>query len=360
MSATVAIRSSAVVCAAGAGPAEVARTLADSPPCTVTHSTGGRDFPYFAIPIMPGGDWLTRAEVAAASIAGQIGPLPPETPLFVASSSFQMGWFESCPEPLELPRATASFALRLRAWLGLNGTCRCHSNACISGFSALAAAHAMIARGWIDEALVVGFEMANASTLAGFASLAMLSPSACRPFDADRDGLVLGEAVAAVHLARSGPWRLAGIATGLDTHSATAPAPCGAPLAEAIGIALTMAGAAPGTIDLVKLQAAGSPAADLAEAGALRTTFAGRMPPLVSLKPALGHTLGASGIAELAALLACLDAGFTPATAGFTRPDPEIGLFPAVDRSSAPVRRALLDLVGFGGGVAAAVVERTS
>lgn len=358
MSGEVAIRRSALVCAAGAGPADIARTLAASPPLAGMGRTGGRDFPYFAMPI-PGGDWLARAEAAAASIAGQIGPLPPETPLFVASSSFQMGWFETCPPPLELPRATASFARSLQAWLGLSGACRCHANACISGFSALAAAHAMIARGWIDGALVVGLELANISTLAGFASLEMLSPSACRPFDADRDGFVLGEAVAAVHLARNGPWRLIGIATGLDAHSPTAPDPGGMPLVDVIGMALAMAGAEPETIDLVKLQAAGSPTADLAEARALRTAFANRMPALVSLKPALGHTLGASGIAELAALLACLDAGFTPATAGFARPDPEIGLFPAVDRSSAPVRRALLDLIGFGGGVAAAIVERT-
>jgi len=82
------------------------------------------------------------------------------------------------------------------------------------------------------------------------------------------------------------------------------------------------------------------------------------MPPLLSLKPALGHTLGASGIAELAALLASLDAGQIPATANYSEMDGEIGLSPMTERRQAVVRRALLNLVGFGGGLASLLVER--
>ena len=83
------------------------------------------------------------------------------------------------------------------------------------------------------------------------------------------------------------------------------------------------------------------------------------MPPLLSLKSAIGHTLGASGIAELVALLACLDAERIPATAGFSRVDPEIALFSMVDRSNAHIERALLNLIGFGGGLASLIVERS-
>jgi 3-oxoacyl-[acyl-carrier-protein] synthase-1 len=114
----------------------------------------------------------------------------------------------------------------------------------------------------------------------------------------------------------------------------------------------------PSDIDLIKLQAAGSPGTDLAEANALRQVFNGQMPPLLSLKPALGHTLGASGIAELAALLACLEADRIPATTRDFEIDGEIALSPTTVRNTGHVDRALLNLIGFGGGVASLIVER--
>ncbi len=111
-------------------------------------------------------------------------------------------------------------------------------------------------------------------------------------------------------------------------------------------------------IELIKLHAAGSPGTDLAEANGLRKVFGNHMPPLLSLKAALGHTLGASGIVELAALLACLNADKIPATSGFRKLDPEISLFPLVDRSTAHIERAMLNLIGFGGGLASMIISR--
>jgi len=221
-------------------------------------------------------------------------------------------------------------------------------------------ARSLIAAGQIDEAVVVGSELANDLTLAGFAAMELLSPSAGRPFDVRRDGLVLGEAVAAVRLsATPAPWRIAALRTGIDAWSMTGPDPEGGPLAAVMAAGLEEAGLAPTAIELLKLQAAGSPGTDLAEANALRRVFTSAMPPLLSLKPALGHTLGASGVAELAALLACLDAERIPATAGFADPDPEIGLQPITRRHTARITRALLNLIGFGGGLATMIVERS-
>ena len=153
-------------------------------------------------------------------------------------------------------------------------------------------------------------------------------------------------------------WRIAGLRTGLDGYSTTGPNPDGSRIADLAVNCLNEANLKAADIELIKLQAAGSPGTDLAEANALRSVFGQRMPPLISLKPALGHTLGASGMAELAALLACLDADKIPATTGFTKVDPEIALFPMVDRSTAHVERALLNLIGFGGGLASLIVER--
>lgn len=358
MSRPVYLAGSALLCARGDSPAAVADALWAGDCASSQRRLGAREFPYFSLPLAES-NWLARAELAVGSIATQLGPLPRDTPLFVASSSFQIGHFEQQGTPCDLPVANAEFSRTIAGWLQLDGPRYSLSNACISGFSAIDAARSLIAAGQIDEAVVVGIELANNLTLAGFAAMELLSPSACRPFDACRDGLVLGEAVAALRLsAAPATWRIAGLCTGIDAYSMTGPDPDGGPLAAVIADCLDEAGLTPGDIDLLKLQAAGSPGTDLAEANALRRVFGTAMPPLLSLKPALGHTLGASGIAEAAALIACLDSERIPATAGFADPDPEIALQPTTTRCTAPVKRALLNLVGFGGGLATMIVER--
>lgn len=346
-----------LACARGLTAAATADAIWAGDTTCATRRVGGRDWPYFALPL-PAAGWAARAEAAVRAVAGQLPALPAGLPLFVASSSFEIGEFEE--SHAALPPACAGFAHRLADWLGLAGPLHAVANACISGFSAIEAAAALIAAGLIDEALVIGCELANASTLAGFAGMGLLSADVCRPFAADRNGLVLGEAVAAVRLsATPAPWRLAGVATGLDAHSPTGPDPEGGPIAAVMGDCLAAAGWQAAGIGLLKLQAAGSPGSDPAESRALRRVFGDRLPPLLSLKPYFGHTLGASGVAELSALLALLAAERIPATPT-SAVDPEIGLcFPA-ERRRARIDRVLLNLVGFGGGIASLAVERAA
>lgn len=358
MSRAVYLAGSGLLCARGDSPGRVAAALWDGECGNGTARLGERQFPYFSLPLAAT-DWLSRAATAVGQVAAQLAPSAPDTPLFIASSSFQIGHFEQLGAPFAMPQAAASFSTTLADWLQLDGPRYSFSNACISGFSALDAARSLIAGGQIDEAIVLGIELANRSTLAGFAAMELLSPTACRPFDVRRDGLVLGEAVAAVRLSATPQrWRIGGLRTGIDAWSTTGPDPAGGPIATVIRDCLNEADLQPAEIELIKLQAAGSPGSDLAEANALRQVFGNRVPPLLSLKPMLGHTLGASGIVELAALLGCLDADRIPATAGFSKVDPEIALFPLVDRSTAHIERALLNLVGFGGGLATMIIER--
>jgi len=358
MSRPVYLAGRGLLCAAGNSPGAVATALWAGQSLAGKRRLGEREFPYFPMSL-PEGNWLARAEQGIRQLAGQLGPLADGTALFIASSSFQIGHFEELGAPFDLPAASAAFSRRIADWLGLAGPCYSFSNACTSGFSALDAARSLIAAGQIDEALVLGFELANTSTLAGFAAMELLSHSQARPLDVRRDGLVLGEALAAVRLsARPATWRIAGLRTGIDAYSTTGPDPDGEPIAAVTAACLTEAGRQAGEIDLVKLQAAGSPGTDLAEANALRRIFRDHMPPLLSLKPYLGHTLGASGVAELVALLACLDAEQIPATAGFAESDPEIALKPTVVRSNTYVERALLQLIGFGGGLGSLIIER--
>lgn len=362
MKRTVRITGSALLCARGTTPQGVAQALWNGECGSATRQLGERSFPFFALPLNEP-DWLKRAEQAVRQVVGQLGPIEPETPLFIASSSHQIGHFEQQARAgqLDMPQQSASFSRQLSAWAGLSGPSISVSNACISGFSAIDAARSLIAAGQIDEAIVLGVELANDSTLAGFAAMELLSRQRCMPFAPGRDGLVLGEAVAAVRLsAKPGDWRIAGLRTGIDAYSTTGPDPDGGPIARLAFDCLNEARLKPADIELLKLQAAGSPGTDLAEANALRQIFGNAVPPLISFKPSFGHTLGASGIAELATLIACLDGEKIPATPGFAQTDPEIGLQLTVDRSNAYIERAMLNLVGFGGGLATMIIERQS
>lgn len=354
------IAESGLLCARGDTPQAVAAALWAGESSAGRRRLGEREFPFFFLPLAEA-DWLKRAEQAVRQVSTQLGPLPTETPLFIASSSFQIGYFEQQGEPFELPTANASFSRQIAQWMQLSSLPSSINNACISGFSAIDAARSLIASGQIDDAVIVGIELGNACTLAGFAAMELLSRTACRPFDIRRNGLVLGEAVAAIRLSSTpAAWRIAGLSTGLDAYSMTGPDPAGGPIANVAVNCLNEANLLPGAIDLIKVQAAGSPGTDLAEAQALRRVFGEQIPPLLSLKPALGHTLGASGIVELVALLACLDAGQIPATAGYEQADPEIWPLSPVDRNKRQINRALLNLIGFGGGLASLIIVRQS
>ena len=180
----------------------------------------------------------------------------------------------------------------------------------------------------------------EAITMAGFAALGLLAAA-----DAPAgSGLVLGEAVAGMLLcaaddsivAGDSGWRIAGSALGVDGHSPTGPAPDGARIAAVLDRALRAAALAPADIDLLKPHCGGLAATDEAEARALATVFGTRLPAQMALKPYLGHTLGASGMAETTALLGALAA------------------------AGGDARRVLLNLIGFGGSIAALALTRAA
>ncbi len=302
--------------------------------------------------LAPGeGDWrarLVRTVRAVAAEAG-VGDAARDAPLFVGSSSLDIGEMEQVPPAARLGGDLHDFAdivARALAWRGPVFTV---STACTSAVNAVLAACDLLRAGEAAEALVIGAELGNRFTVAGFGAMQLLSPDRARPFGAARNGLVLGEAVAALRLTRapSGRWRIAGGANVVDGRNPSG-TEAGALRAACEG-ALAQAGLAPADIDLVKVQAAGSPAGDAVEAEALRQLF-GTLPPLVSLKAQIGHTLGASGAAELALLLGCLEAGAWPRADDAL--DPALGVAFAA-APPARLRHLLLNLVGFGGGHAA-------
>jgi 3-oxoacyl-[acyl-carrier-protein] synthase-1 len=320
------------------------------------------DWPYFAIPV-EGDDWHRRAENIARSVAEDLRRRArlesagwQALPCIVGSSSYSIGEGDrggraSLDPPLE-------FCNKLAHCFGAGGPVMAVATACTSGLSALDIASGLIADGAFRDVLVLGVEFSNRFTVAGFAGLELLSRTGAKPCDRARDGLVLGEAFGAVLLSASpGAWRVEALACGMDAASLTGPAPGGEVIADTMRAAMTEAHWKPADVDLIKLQAGGSPASDLAEGRAVRRLFA-PPPATVSLKGALGHTLGASGPAELALLLASLARGCVPPTWGFTESDDELGLTPSAGDATA-AQRLLFNLSGFGGNVMTLALQRT-
>lgn len=309
----------------------------------------GGDWPYFAIADAEP-DWRTRARRIVRDVAAQAGANGDRRcALYLASSSFDIGAIEAGDD--FLPDAHA-FAEEVASWLGWQGAVFAVSTACTSSLNAMLCAQAQLRAGEIDSALVLGMELFNRFSIAGFDALQLLAHDAARPCGATRDGLVLGEAVAALHLTMTpSRWRIAGGANVVDGSN-----PAGATtsaVARMCREALADAAIAPDEVDLIKLHAAGSPSNDAIELDGLAMAFPLTRPRL-SYKSALGHTLGASGAAEVALLAEMLEKGawFSP---GYAQ-DAALGMPLAVQRP-VRVRYALANILGFGGSHTALVLE---
>jgi len=343
-----------LACALGLALGESLEALHQGGGATARHPLSGEagaSHPYRAIPCVRG-DWNERARALVQRVGTEAGAQQARGgALFVATSSFDIGAVEQGAAQLDY----RAFADRIAAWLDWAGPVYLVNTACTSSLNALLAAHALLSAGEEEEALVLGLELDNRLTLGGFAALQLLSSSRSQPFGAQRDGLVLGEAVAALRLStrESSRWRMLGGANVVDGKQPTGAS--AAAVARMTQRALAQCGLSADAIDLIKVQAAGSPANDAAEAQGLHETFQA-MPALVSLKAAIGHTMGASGAAEIALLTACLDHGAWPAYPDAV--DATLG----VDLVAHPpdsVRRVMATILGFGGSHATVVLERT-
>ncbi len=175
------------------------------------------------------------------------------------------------------------------------------NTACTSSANALAYAADFIRSGKIDRALVLGVEFYNETTACGFSSLDLISQRGMRPFDNDRDGLILGEACGALVVSKQPEKHSYGIVAAAniaDTYSITTCNPDGSSIAQTIQQALTEAQLSPEDIRLVKTHGTASLSNDESESAGLQSIF-NTIPPAVCIKPHIGHTLGACGIVEL-------------------------------------------------------------
>ena len=240
----------------------------------------------------------------------------------------------------------------VRQELGLRGPATTVSTACASSARAFIDAHALIAAGMADAAIVGGADSLCRLTLHGFASLDLISPGATRPCDAARDGISIGEAAGFMLLERApsarGGVALLGFGASSDGYHISSPSPDGAGAALAMRQALARAGLHAEDIDYINLHGTGTRANDAAEDAAVATVF-GRDTLCSSTKGATGHTMGSCGILEAAiAKLAILN-GFMPGCIGMANVDPGFGMAVLAENVARPLRHVLSNSFGFGG-----------
>jgi beta-ketoacyl ACP synthase len=235
-----------------------------------------------------------------------------------------------------------------------------------SGGAAIAHAWRQLVLGEADIAICGAVEThIEAVPVASFWQLELLStnnddpPGACRPFDQDRDGMVLGEAGALMLIeteehakARGAPilGRVMGASMTSDAHDVVEPDPSGELAGDAVIRAIELAGLTPADIDHINAHASGTTGGDLAEARAIRHAFGDHMPAVYAPKAALGHSLGAAGAVEAVLTVQALRDGVVPATLNLKGLDPEIELDVVTGQPRrADYRYAVSNSFGIGG-----------
>ncbi|CAL9328917.1 beta-ketoacyl-[acyl-carrier-protein] synthase family protein [Streptomyces sp. enrichment culture] len=236
--------------------------------------------------------------------------------------------------PLALPRSVPSMAAgEVAIDLGARGPNFTTASACASGATALGVARDLLRSGTCDIVLAGGSESARSRmTATCFTRMRALSrrrdqpASASRPFDARRDGFVLGEGAAVLVLERAADARarrarvlavLRGFGAGADAYHPVAPHPSGEGAVRAITAALRDADCGPGDVGHVNAHGTGTPLNDAAEAAALTRVFGDSVPPVTAAKGVVGHALGAAGAVQAAYTVLALRHGTVPPVANF-------------------------------------------
>jgi 3-oxoacyl-[acyl-carrier-protein] synthase-1 len=253
----------------------------------------------------------------------------------------------------------ADFVMRL---LGLRGLGLVVSSACASTTKVFATAARMIETGMCDAAIVGGADSLCLTTLCGFNALQLLDEGPCRPFDALRAGLSIGEAAGFALLERpdqahADTLHLLGVGESSDAHHMSAPHPEGAGASLSMSRALAAAGLRPEQIDYINLHGTATRIGDMAEDHAVVSLF-GEATPCSSTKGNTGHTLGASGIVEAVIAALAIIEGFLPGSPHTVARDPALRCHYVTSTRPATVSRVLSNSFGFGGSNASLILGR--
>ncbi len=232
------------------------------------------------------------------------------------------------------------------------------STACSSAANAIILGGNLIRSGRAEIVAVGGTECLSDFHVNGFNTLMILDGDRCRPFDATRAGLNLGEGAGFLIIeseasaTRRGAKPLAwldGYGNACDAFHQTASSPDGEGAFLAMSKALKMASLTPSDIDYINAHGTGTPNNDASESAAMRRVFGDALPPVSSTKPLTGHTTSATGSIEAVICLLAMQGGFIPANAGWSQADPDCIIPQAAVRTGVVLRHVICNSFGFGG-----------
>ncbi|HEY2561026.1 MAG TPA: beta-ketoacyl-ACP synthase [Caldimonas sp.] len=259
---------------------------------------------------------------------------------------------DNCNPLVHTPHSLANF---VAAALALEGPCVTVSTACSSSAKVFAAAERMLRLHLVDAAVVGGVDTLCGSVLFGFNALQLVSPEPCRPFDAERSGISIGEAAGFALLERhrgsddhgDAPLLL-GYGESSDAHHMSTPHPEGVGAERALDDALARAGIDAAAVDHINLHGTASAKNDEVEAALVARRFPAST-HASSTKGVTGHTLGAAGVVEAAVALLAIEHGWKPGIANTRVLDPACGPQLRTAGAAGRVRVALSNSFGFGG-----------
>lgn len=247
-------------------------------------------------------------------------------------------------------------SLAIGKQFSLSGPLQTVVTACSAGSDAIGLAGLWIQLDICDIVISGGVDELYRTTYDGFASLMNSDKELCRPFDANRNGLNLGEGAGIVILEsersladrgkkpRACIW---GYGSASDAYHLTSPSPDGKGLSRAIQEALDVSGLPAWDIGFINAHGTGTVDNDRIEARVLHDFFP--LAPFFSTKGYTGHTLGAAGAVEVAFTVACLENKKLPASAGFAKPDPDLAAAPVFRPLEHSARFGLSETLAFGG-----------
>lgn len=269
--------------------------------------------------------------------------------------------------PRFIPKVLGNVAAaKIAIQKGIQGPSLTVSTACSSGADAISTAAMLLLTGEADAVVAVGAEsilcplvlysLSNARALSRRNDAPL---QASRPFDANRDGFVIGEGGGAVvleteaHAKARGAEILAeliGWANNSDAYHVTEPREDGSTAALCMQKALKRAGIAPSEVDYINAHGTGTKLGDTAEVAAIHAVFGDAPPPISSTKGATGHMMGAGGITEAIACILAMREGILPPTLNLETPDPtcDLDCIPGTARQEA-VQICMTNAFGFGG-----------
>ena len=240
--------------------------------------------------------------------------------------------------------------------LGIDGFVTTISTACSSAGNAIMLGARMLKNGLLDAVIAGGTDSLCKFTLNGFNSLMILDSEHCRPFDATRAGLNLGEGAGYIVMqrledARREPYCLVtGYANANDAYHQTGCSPEGNGSFQSMSEAMKVAGVTADEISYINVHGTGTPNNDLSEGTAIRRIFGDKVPPFSSVKAFIGHTLGASEGIEAVYSALSVNKGYIYPNLNFKTAEPATGLIPETEFSEGNhINHVLSNAFGFGG-----------